>query len=262
LAGDFADGFTSAEQALKLDSTDFAATMNRAHALLFLNREKEAEAIYVANIGKTMNGDQLWDSVVLEDLASLERAGFTNPDVARIRMLMNHAENERLLARYTEELKANPNNVNALSGIATVYLHLDRPQEAVDAEKNYIAWLQRRPTHDVQWTNTFAGAEVSLAWYEIFIHDYAGSLAMSDEAIKLDPKDLAAQTNRAHALVFLGRTKDAEAIYLGHRGEKVFANSDEKWEDAILNDFDDLEKAGLANPEFARVRGLLKPAAK
>ncbi len=71
-----------------------------------------------------------------------------------------------------------------------------------------------------------------------------------------------AQTNRAHALLFLGRTKEAEAVYLGHRGEKVFANSDEKWEDAILTDFDDLSKAGITNPEFARLRALLKPPAK
>jgi tetratricopeptide (TPR) repeat protein len=261
LAGNFADGYTSAEQALKLDSTEFAAIMNRAHALLFLNREKEAEAIYVANIGKKVNGEQMWDEVVLEDMASLERAGFTNPDVARIRMLMNRATNERLLASYTEELKANPNDVNALGGIATVYLHLDRPKDAVDAEKNYIAWLQRQRTHDAAWSMRLAGAEGSLAWYEIFTHDYAGSLASSDEAIRLDPKDLAAQTNRAHALVLLGRTKEAEAIYIGHRGEKVFANSDEKWEEAILTDFDDMEKAGITNSEFARIRSLLKPSA-
>ena len=259
LAGNFADGFTSAEQSLKLDSTDLSATMNRAHALLFLNREKEAEAVYVANTGKKMNGEQLWDSVVLDDLTTLEGAGLTNPGVARIRALMNRATNERLLARYTDELKANPNNVNALGGIGTVYLHLDRPKEAVDAEKNYIGWIQRQPTHDAAWSLRLSAAENSLAWYEIFVHDYAGSLASSDEAIRLDPKDLAAQTNRAHALVLLGRVKEADAIYLGHRGEKVFANSDEKWEHAILNDFDDMEKAGITNPEFARIRALLKP---
>jgi len=78
----------------------------------------------------------------------------------------------------------------------------------------------------------------------------------------LDPKDLVAQTNRAHALLFLGRTKEAEAIYLGHRGENVFTNSEEKWEQAILGDFDDLEKAGLTNPEIARIRALLKAPAK
>ena len=55
---------------------------------------------------------------------------------------------------------------------------------------------------------------------ELFAHDFAGALSASDEAIKLDPKDLAAQTNRAHALLFMGRTKDAEAIYLDIAAKK------------------------------------------
>jgi tetratricopeptide (TPR) repeat protein len=262
LAGDFAGALASADEALKLASGDLVAIMNRAHALLFLGREKEAEAIYVANIGKKMDSDQPWDEGVLDDLTSLETAGFTNGEVARIRTLMRKAGYERLLARYTEELKANPNNDNALSRIGDVYLRLDRAKDAVDAQKNYIVWLQRQTNHDAAWTDSLAGADIGLAWFELFTRDFAGSLAASDEALKLNPKDLAAQTNRAHSLLFLGRTKDADAIYLGHRGEKVFANSDEKWEDAILTDFNDLEAGGLTNPEFARIRAQLKASAK
>jgi len=262
LSGDFAGALASTDEALKLDSADLVATMNRAHALLFLDRAKEAEAIYVANIGKKMNADQPWDEGVLDDLSSLENEGFTNPDVTRIRTLMRRAGNERLLARYTEELKANPNDENALSRIADVYLKLERPKEAVHAGKSYVAFVQRQTKHDTEWSKTLSGAYVGLAFAQLFNRDFAGSLASSDEAMKLNPKDLVAQTNRAHALLFLGRTKEAEAIYLGHRGEKVFAGSDEKWEEAILGDFDDLEKAGLTHPEFARLRSLLKPPAK
>jgi tetratricopeptide (TPR) repeat protein len=261
LSGDFTGALASADEALKLDPTEPAATMNRAHALLFLSRTKEAEAVYAANIGKKMNS-QLWDDVVLDDLSSLENEGFTNSEVAHIRTLMRRAANERLLARYTQELKTNPNDENALSRIGDVYLRLERWKEAVDAQKNYIAWLQRQPKHDAEWSNTLSGADVGLAWFQLFNRDFADALASSDEAIKLNPKDLAAQTNRAHALLFLGRTKDAEAVYFGHRGEKVFANSDEKWEDAILTDLDDLSKAGITNPEFARLRAALKSQAK
>jgi tetratricopeptide (TPR) repeat protein len=262
LGGDFAGALASTDEALRLDPTEPAATMNRAHALLFLGREKEAEAVYTANVGKKMYNDQAWDAGVLDDLSSLENEGFTKPEVARIRALMRRAANERLLSSYAQELKSNPNDENALSRIGDVYLRLERWKEAVDAQKTYIAWLQRQPKHDAEWTNSLAGADIGLAWFQLFSRDFSGSLASSDEAIKLNPKDLAAQTNRAHALLFLGRTKDAEAIYLGHRGEKVFANSDEKWEDAILTDFDDLLRVGITNPQFARLRGLLKPVAK
>ena len=262
LSGDFVGALASTDGAMKLDPTDLVATMNHAHALLFLGRAQEAEAIYVANIGKKMDGDQPWDEGVLDDFTSLEKEGFTNPDVARLRKLMQRPGYERLLAQYRQKLKANPNDQNALSQLPGAYFHLEHWKEAVEAAKTYVAFLQRQTNHDSEWSNALSGAYVELAWYQLFVRNFAGSLASSDQAVKLNPKDLAAQTNRAHALLFLGRTKDAETIYLQHRGEKVFSGSDEKWETAILGDFDDLERAGITHPEFARLRGLLKAQTK
>ncbi len=115
-----------------------------------------------------MYNDQAWDEGVLDDLSSLENEGFTNAEVAHIRALMRRAANERLLARYTQELKANPNDENALSRIGDVYLRLERWKEAVDAQKTYIAWLQRQPKHDAEWSSTVAGADVGLAWFQLF----------------------------------------------------------------------------------------------
>lgn len=262
LYGDFAGALVASSDALKLDPSDQVSKMNHAHALLFLGRAKEAEPIYMAGIGTKMSDGQYWDAVVVDDLGTIEAHGFTNPDVAHIRTLMRRPGYERQLAQYTQALKTNPNDADAISQIPEVYFRLDRWKEAVDAQKIYIATLQRRPNHDHQWATTMSGADVALAFYQLFARDFAGALAASDEALRLDPKSLIAQTNRAHALLFLGRTKEAEAIYLGHRGETVFTNSDEKWEPAILGDFDDLEKAGLTNPEIERIRALLKPPAK
>ena len=262
LSGDFAGALASTSEALKLDSSDLVAKMNHAHALLFLGRAKEAEPLYMADIGTKMKDGQYWDVVAASDLGTFEAQGFTSPDAVRIRERMRRAEYERLLAQYAQALKTNPNDPDAISGLPQVYFRLDRWKEAVDAQKIYIAALQRKPNHDSQWASTMSGADVAVAFYQLFTRDFAGSLASSDEAIKLDPKSLIAQTNRAHALLFLGRAKEAEAIYLGHRGENVFSNSDEKWETAILGDFDDLEKAGLTNPEIARIRALLKAPPK
>jgi tetratricopeptide (TPR) repeat protein len=262
LYGDFADALATTSEALKLDSADAVAKMNHAHALLFLGRVKEAEPIYVAGVGTKMADGQYWDAVALDDLGTMEAQGFSNPDVARIRGILRRAAYERQLAQITQALKTNPNDPDAISQLPEVYFRLDRWKEAVDAQKIYIAALQHKPNHDRQWASTLSGADVAMAFYQLFTRDFAGALASSDEALKLDPKSLIAQTNRAHALLFLGRTKEAEAIYLGHRGETVFTNSDEKWEPAILGDFDDLEKAGLTNPEIARIRALLKAPAK
>lgn len=51
--------------------------------------------------------------------------------------------------------------------------------------------------------------------------------------------------NRAHALMFLGRTDEARAIYLAHRGEQINGKT---WEQQTLADFAELRKAGLTNP--------------
>jgi hypothetical protein len=86
----------------------------------------------------------------------------------------------------------------------------------------------------------------------------AAAQAQGDR-VKPQEVDLFLDTNRARALLFLGRTHEAEAIYLGNRGKKFSAEGKEVWEDAILDDFDSFQKAGLSNPELDEIRKLLSP---
>jgi tetratricopeptide (TPR) repeat protein len=264
IARDFTGAFASSDEARKLDPSRLIADEAYAHALLFLGRTQEAEALYLGNVGKKMDSksNQTWEQSVLADFSSLEKEGITNPEIARISKLLIRTQNERLETQFEQQLKTNPNDESALRQLPNVYYNLGRWNEAVDAEKTRIAFIQRQTKHDSDWSKTMAGAYVSLSWYQLFARDFAGALASSDEAINLDRTNLAAETNHAHALLFLDRAQEAEAIYLQHRGEKVFAGSDEKWEQAILTDFDDLEKAGITHPEFARLRVILKPPSK
>jgi len=105
------------------------------------------------------------------------------------------------------------------------------------------------------------GTRANLAWCQILLRDFAGALATVEAGRKGNASDLALETDRAHALLFLGRSREAEQIYLQHRGEKVAAAFQKPWEQVILQDFDALEKAGFARPEMTRIRGLLKPGA-
>ena len=107
-----------------------------------------------------------------------------------------------------------------------------------------------------------AEAWFALSRYELFARDFAGVLAASDAGLALDPAYLSLLAKRAHAQLFLGQTREAEQIYRGHRGEMVDPKSKRTWEQVVLKDFDDLEKAGLAHPEFARIRELLKTEVK
>ena len=58
--------------------------------------------------------------------------------------------------------------------------------------------------------------------------------------------------NRAHALMFLGRTDEARKIYLAHRGEKTL--DDDVWETVIRKDFAELGKSGLSDPLMDEIK--------
>ena len=96
----------------------------------------------------------------------------------------------------------------------------------------------------------------TLSWYQLFARDFAGALATVEAGLAADASNLHLETNHAHALAFLGRAAEAEAVYLKYRGRILDEETKKTWEQVILQDFSDLEKAGLTSPEFARVRQL------
>lgn len=155
-------------------------------------------------------------------------------------------------------LKQDPANETALSSLPRVYFNAKDWNDAVHAEDNWIAHVQRRKvTTDYSQENLnrdLSDADTSRAWYQIFARDFTGALASSDAAIKLNPTGLDPAVKRAEALLFLNRNQEADAIFLGNRGKD---NGWQRWEDLVLNDFDVLEKAGLTNPEMTRLRPLL-----
>ena len=49
-----------------------------------------------------------------------------------------------------------------------------------------------------------------VAWYALFAREFTKALTVADRAHALLPDDLAIETNRAHALMFLGREEEAQ----------------------------------------------------
>jgi uncharacterized protein YecT (DUF1311 family) len=96
-----------------------------------------------------------------------------------------------------------------------------------------------------------AGALVGVSWYALFAQEYSEALAASSRAVELNPPELAALTNKAHALMFLGNDDEARKIYRAHRGEKV--DDKRTWNETIIGDFAGLRKAGLSNPLMDQV---------
>ena len=97
-----------------------------------------------------------------------------------------------------------------------------------------------------------------VAWNALFAKRPNRALSASERAMALQPDVLWIETNRAHALLFLGRTKMAIAAYIAHKGETLPDNS--KWDDTILKDFAEFRKRGLDHPHLRRVEEALAAA--
>ena len=86
-----------------------------------------------------------------------------------------------------------------------------------------------------------------MAFYLLLAHDFTDALQAADQTISLAPAEIWLYTNRAHALMFLGRTNEARMLYLKYRGEKN-VHDGKPWPTVILEDFTEFRKAGLSNP--------------
>ncbi len=95
-----------------------------------------------------------------------------------------------------------------------------------------------------------ADALGNVAWYALFAKQPEKALAASGRATALCPDILWIETNRAHALLFLGRTKAAIAVYVYHKGEIA---PDGEWEEVILRDFSEFRRRGRNNITFISV---------
>ena len=91
------------------------------------------------------------------------------------------------------------------------------------------------------------GSIGGLAYRFVLARDFATALAAADQAISLAPDQIWLYTNRAHALMFLGRIDEARALYLKYRGQKNVQEG-KSWEAVVLEDFAELRKAGVTNP--------------
>ena len=85
--------------------------------------------------------------------------------------------------------------------------------------------------------------------YELVLaRDFANALEAASESIALEPGLIWLYSGRAYALMFLGRTEEARALFLKYRGQQDGMSKGELWEKTVLGDFSEFRKAGLTNP--------------
>ena len=123
-------------------------------------------------------------------------------------------------------------------------------QHLVSLDGNNTRWK-----NELQTTVDYIGG---LAYDCILARDFATALEASDLAISLVPDELGFYTNRAHALMFLGRIEEARGLYLKYRGQKD--EHGELWQKVILGDFADIRKVGLTSPLMDEIEKLFTSA--
>jgi len=93
-----------------------------------------------------------------------------------------------------------------------------------------------------------------LAYALVLARDFKDALEAADQAISLTPDEIWLYTNKAHALMFLGRVDEARTIYVRYHGEMNVEGK--SWDTAIHDDFVELRKAGLTNPLMDEIEKL------
>jgi TPR repeat protein len=92
-----------------------------------------------------------------------------------------------------------------------------------------------------------------VAWRALFVQEFTKALTVAERAHALLPDDLPIETNRAHALMFLGRGQESKALYLAYKGELLSGQDRKLWEQVIVEDFAEFRKAGLMHPMMAEI---------
>jgi len=121
-------------------------------------------------------------------------------------------------------------------------------KEKVDAMKKQENESEKQENESpVNYQHLLAQHYSSLSWYYLFTKDYAQSEQSARKALELDSTYLATKTNLAHSLLFQNHFSDAEAIY--KELSQAIYQDNETYTQTLLNDFDELEKAGAIHEE-------------
>jgi hypothetical protein len=122
--------------------------------------------------------------------------------------------------------------------------------------KHWKAWRQGKMEDAVDPTTAelygnFADAALKRG-------DFRNALDAAELSIVFGPELIWLRVNRAHALMFLGRTHDAREEYLAHTGKKL---NQGQWEKVIVDDFQSLRESGSEHPLMTEIEQLFKQTA-
>jgi hypothetical protein len=135
----------------------------------------------------------------------------------------------------------------------------ERYPEALELQESLADKLEAAETkRDGKPGEETARALVDVVWYALLARKFTKALTVAERAHALLPDDLKIETNRAHALMFLGRGQESKALYLSYKGRHIWGPGSEPWEDVVAEDFIQFRKAGLTHPMMPDIEQQLR----
>lgn len=141
-------------------------------------------------------------------------------------------------------------NLERVGGVLAAQGNLDEALAAYRDSLTIGKMLVASAPSDTRWRRELQSTISrigGLAHDFVLARRFATALEVAEQAISLAPDRVSFHRSRAHALMFLGRTDEARALYLKYLGEKK-VRGDKSWEAVILEDFVELRKARLTDP--------------
>jgi tetratricopeptide (TPR) repeat protein len=125
---------------------------------------------------------------------------------------------------------------------------------------------QSNPAEDVQkaigLTSKGWDYYLSLAWYYLFDRNPREAIAASLKALELSPRQAAMiKVALAHSYLFDNQFDKAKAIYLENKNAKLL-DDERTFSQAVLDDFKELQEAGVTHPDMEKITTLLTTETK
>jgi uncharacterized protein YecT (DUF1311 family) len=99
---------------------------------------------------------------------------------------------------------------------------------------------------------------LSLAWYHLFDRNPREATAASLKALELSPRNATMiKVVLAHSYLFDNQFDKAKAIYLENKSAKLGGDDERSFSQAVLDDFKELEEAGMTHPDMEKIKALL-----
>ena len=151
---------------------------------------------------------------------------------------------------------------NNLSLLTSTYINLADYKNAVTTCKKNIELIENNKDYFENYAAALAEKYGNLSFNYLFTKNFDLSEQAADKALGIDSTQTWIKTNLAHALLFQGKTADAEKIY-DELANTIYGEV-ETYAATLLDDFEQLEKADIVPPssknDFARIKiNLEKP---